>query len=166
MPTLWLRPLDHPTTLLAVAIVAGAGLLALSYVLGTVNRWREGGATHALVAISGLAGTGLYLGLGVVGLGWSRHSLVFEALGGVLAVAGLGLGFVGLFAEAGGRAEGVVQAGVELFDAVVRIGTNTVSFARLAAFGHPCRIVHDRVECDERSVARVLLYCLLPWWCS
>jgi V/A-type H+-transporting ATPase subunit I len=29
----------------------------------------------------------------------------------------------------------VVQAGVEMFDVVVRIGTNTVSFARLAAFG-------------------------------
>ena len=28
-----------------------------------------------------------------------------------------------------------MQAGVELFDAVVRLGTNTVSFARLAAFG-------------------------------
>ena len=135
VPTLWLRPLDHPTTLLAVAIVAGAGLLAISYGLGTVNRWREGGATHALVATSGLAGAGLYLGLAVVGLGWYRHSLVFEAVGGVLAVAGLGLGFLGLLAEAGGRLEGAVQAGVELFDAVVRIGTNTVSFARLAAFG-------------------------------
>jgi len=135
VPTLWLRPLDHPTTLLAVAIAAGAGLLAVSYGLGTVNRWREGGATHALVATSGLAGAGLYLGLAVVGLGWYRHSLVLEAGGGVLAVAGLGLGFLGLFAEAGGRAEGMVQAGVELFDAVVRIGTNTVSFARLAAFG-------------------------------
>jgi len=135
VPTLWLRPLDRPTTLLAVAIAAGASLLAVSYGLGTVNRWREGGATHALVATSGLAGAGLYLGLAVVGLGWYRHSLIVEAVGGGLAAAGLGLGFLGLFSEAGGRAEGVVQAGVELFDAVVRIGTNTVSFARLAAFG-------------------------------
>jgi V/A-type H+-transporting ATPase subunit I len=30
---------------------------------------------------------------------------------------------------------GVAQIGVQLFDIVVRIGTNTVSFARLAAFG-------------------------------
>ncbi len=135
VPTLWLRPLDHPTTLLAVAIAAGAGLLAVSYGLGTVNRWREGGATRALVATSGLAGVGLYLGLAVVGLGWYRHVLAWEVVGGVLAAAGLGLGFLGLLAEAGGRAEGVVQAGVELFDVVVRVGTNTMSFARLAAFG-------------------------------
>ena len=116
-------------------MAAGAGLLAVSYVLGTMNRWREGGATHALVAVSGLAGAGLYLGLAVVGLGWYRHSVLAQVAGAVLAVAGLGLGFLGLLAEAGGRAEGVVQAGVELFDAVVRIATNTVSFARLAAFG-------------------------------
>jgi V/A-type H+-transporting ATPase subunit I len=135
VPTLWLRPLDHPTTLLAVAIAAGAGLLAFSYVLGTVNRWREGGASRALVAISGLAGGGLYLGLAVVGIAWYVHSVGAEAAGGVLAAAGFGLGFLGLYTEAGGRAEGAVQAGVELFDAVVRIGTNTVSFARLAAFG-------------------------------
>jgi len=135
VPTLWLEPLDRPTTLLAVAIAAGAGLLAVSYGLGTVNRWREGGATRALVATSGLAGAGLYVGLAVVGLGWYRHSLVAEVAGGMLVLGGLVLGFLGLYVEAGGRASGVVQAGVELFDAVVRVGTNTVSFARLAAFG-------------------------------
>jgi len=135
VPTLWLRPLDHPTTLLAVAIAAGAGLLAVSYGLGTINRWREGGVANALLAVSGLAGTSLYLGLAVVGIGWYRHLIVAEAVGGAFALAGLGFGFLGLYVAAGGRAEGVVQAGVELFDAVVRIGTNTVSFARLAAFG-------------------------------
>ena len=135
VPTLWQKPLDDPTKLLAVAIAAGAGLLALSYGLGTVNRWREGGASRALVATSGMAGASLYVGLAVVGLGWYWHLLAVEAAGGVLAVTGLGLGFLGLYEEAGGRASGVMQAGVELFDAVVRIGTNTISFARLAAFG-------------------------------
>ena len=43
VPTLWKAPLDDPTTLLAVAIVIGAALLAVAYALGTVNRWREGG---------------------------------------------------------------------------------------------------------------------------
>jgi V/A-type H+-transporting ATPase subunit I len=132
---LWLSPLDHPTTLLAVGIAAGAGLLAVSYALGTVNRWREGGPVRALVATSGLAGAALYLGIAVVGLGWYRHSSVVVTLGAALVVAGLGFGFFGCYAEAGGRGTGVAQAGVEMFDAVLRIGTNTVSFARLAAFG-------------------------------
>jgi V/A-type H+-transporting ATPase subunit I len=135
VPTLWARPLDHATTLLYLSIAAGAVLLAVSYVLGTVNRWREGGAAHALVALSGLAGAALYVGLALVALGWYRHVAAVAVTGGVLAAGGLTLGFLGLFAEAGGRAGGAVQAGVEMFDGVVRLGTNTVSLARLAAFG-------------------------------
>ena len=48
---------------------------------------------------------------------------------------GLALAYLGLLAAAGGGGAGAAQAGVELFDSVVRLGTNVVSFARLAAFG-------------------------------
>ena len=135
VPTLWLRPLDNATTLLAVSIGVGFALLACSYVLGSVNRFREGGAVRSLVALSGLAGGSLYLGLALVGAGWYEHSSTLALAGVALALAGLALGFVGLFVEAGGRAGGALQAGIELFDSVIRLGTNTVSFARLAAFG-------------------------------
>lgn len=135
VPVLWLRPLANATELLAVAVAAGAGLLAVSYVLGTVNRWREGGVGNALLAVSGAAGIAMYLGIGVVGLGWYRHLDPLMLVGGVLAGAGGILGFAGFFAQSAGSTGGAVQAGVEMFDAVVRLGTNTVSFARLAAFG-------------------------------
>ncbi len=131
VPTLWLSPLDHPTTLLAVAVAVGGALLAVAYVLGTANRWREGGPMRALVATSGLAGAAIYTGLGVIGLGWYVHSAVALVVGGVVGSTGLILGLLGCYAESGRAA----QAAVELFDAVVRIGTNTISFARLAAFG-------------------------------
>jgi V/A-type H+-transporting ATPase subunit I len=45
------------------------------------------------------------------------------------------LAYVGFIANAGGSAAGLTQATVELFDMVLRLGTNVVSFARLAAFG-------------------------------
>jgi len=135
VPTLWLSPLNAPTTLLAVAVAVGAALLALSYVLATINRLREGGLTRAVFAVAGLAGAGLYLGLALIGLGWYRHLASVEVAGAVLSFLCLVLAFAGLHAEAGGRAAGIPQAGVELFDAVLRLGTNTVSFARLAAFG-------------------------------
>ncbi|HTS15273.1 MAG TPA: V-type ATPase 116kDa subunit family protein [Candidatus Sulfotelmatobacter sp.] len=135
VPTLWIAPVDHATTLLAVALAVGAVLLGVSYVLGTVNRWREAGAARALVALSGGAGGLLFLGLVLVAGGWVLHLGALPIAGVVIAATGLVLGFLGLFAEAGGRAAGAAQAGVELFDGIVRIGTNTVSFARLAAFG-------------------------------
>jgi V/A-type H+/Na+-transporting ATPase subunit I len=134
-PTLWLSPLDHATTLLAVAVAAGAGLIAVAYGLGTVNRWREGGAASALVATSGGAGVILYAGIGVVGLGWYKHVPEVLVGGALLAVAGLILGFIGCYSETTRGIGGAGEAGIELFDAVLRIGTNTVSFARLAAFG-------------------------------
>jgi V/A-type H+-transporting ATPase subunit I len=135
VPTLWLRPLDHATTLLAVSIAIGAVLLAVSYTLGAVNRFREGGITRSLVALSGIAGAALYLGLGVVGAGWYWHRSAIVLVGTALAALALALSFVGLFAEAGARAAAALEAGVELFDGLLRLGTNTVSFARLAAFG-------------------------------
>jgi V/A-type H+-transporting ATPase subunit I len=133
-PVLWLRPLDHPTTLLAVAIAIGATLLAAAYVLATINRWREAGPPRAMVAMAGGAGAAVYLGLAVVVFGWYTGNVAVAAIGGVVAVAGLALGYRGCLAEASGPGR-TIQAAVELFDSVIRIGSNTVSFARLAAFG-------------------------------
>ncbi len=135
VPTLWLRPLDHAMTLLAVSVAIGAVLLACSYVLGAFNRFHEGGMTRSLVALSGIAGGALYLGFALVGAGWYLHHSIVALAGAVLVAVALALSFLGLFAESGGRASGALEAGVELFDAVLRLGTNTISFARLAAFG-------------------------------
>jgi V/A-type H+/Na+-transporting ATPase subunit I len=135
LPTLWLNPLDQPISLLLAAVAVGAVLLAGAYGLGTVNRWREGGWPAALYAPSGVAGTAVFLGFGVAAGGWYyRHDLLL-AVGATVAVAGLALAFTGLLAEAGGSGTGLVQASVELFDLVIRLGSNVVSFARLAAFG-------------------------------
>jgi len=135
LPVLWINPLEEPILLLEVAIGVGACLLAGSYVLGTVNRWREGGWRLALVAASGIAGIAVFLGIGLLALGayLAVDWLVWTAV--VIGVGGLVLTFVGLFAAAGGGAAGAAEASVELFNGVMRLGTNIVSFARLAAFG-------------------------------
>jgi V/A-type H+-transporting ATPase subunit I len=135
LPVLWLSPLVEPVRLMAAAVGFGAVLLALAYVAGTVNRWREGGPGSALYAASGGAGLALFLGLGLGGMGLYTHHHVLALAGAVLAAAGLALAAVGLFRATAGGMGGVAQIGVQLFDIVVRIGTNTVSFARLAAFG-------------------------------
>ncbi len=135
VPVLWLRPLSEPLTLLAAAVAVGAVLLAGAYALGMVNRWREGGLPVALYAPTGIAGTAVFLGLGAAAGGLYVGDDVLLSVGAAVALAGLGLAFAGFIAEAGGGGAGIAQASVELFDLVIRLGSNVVSFARLAAFG-------------------------------
>ncbi|WP_263730601.1 V-type ATPase 116kDa subunit family protein [Cellulomonas sp. SG140] len=135
VPVIWLSPLENAVTLLLVAIAVGALLLAGAYALGSVNRFREGGWRRAVYAPSGLAGASLFLGLGMLAGGLYLHLTALTAAGAVVAVAALVVGYVGLLAAAGGGAAGASQAMVELVDLVVRLGSNLVSFARLAAFG-------------------------------
>jgi len=135
LPVVWLKPLEQPVLLLEVAIGVGALLLSVAYAIGTVNRWREGGWRVALVAPAGFAGLVLFLGLGLVLLGSYLGTGLLVSMGVAVALGGLVLAYVGLLAAAGGGGTGAVQAGIELFDGVVRLGTNVISFARLAAFG-------------------------------
>jgi V/A-type H+-transporting ATPase subunit I len=135
VPALWLDPLDSPVTLLLTAAGIGALMLAGAYALGVINRWREGGWASALYAPSGVAGTALFLGAGLVTGGWYFRQDLMLVAGGFVALAGLALAGAGFVAESGGGGAGWTQAVVELFDLVVRIGSNVVSFARLAAFG-------------------------------
>ncbi len=135
LPVLWLAPLDQPITLLVAALGAGAILLAGAYAIGTANRWREGGWPLALYDPSGVAGASVFAGAGTVLAGIRFELPLLVAVGGVLAATGLILAFIGFSVGAGGGGTAVIQATVELFDLVVRLGANVVSFARLAAFG-------------------------------
>jgi V/A-type H+-transporting ATPase subunit I len=135
LPALWLRPLAQPVELLVTGVAIGAVLLACAYALGTVNRFREGGWRRAVYAPSGLAGAALFLGLAALAEGLYADTTWMVAIGTMVATAGLVAAYIGMLVAAGGGAAGVVQAAVELFDLVVRLGSNVVSFARLAAFG-------------------------------
>lgn len=135
IPALWLKPLENPVALLGAGVAVGALLLAGAYALGSVNRFREGGWRAAVYAPSGLAGAALFLGLGAVAGGVYLGTAWLALLGGAVALAGTATAFAGLLASAGGGAAGAAEAGVGLFDLVLRLGSNLVSFARLAAFG-------------------------------
>lgn len=160
VPTLWIAPLADPLTLMAAAIAIGAALLAVSYGLGSVNRWREGGFASALVALPGIAGIALYAGLALVGVGWFLHRGAIGAIGTLMTAGGVALSFVGLYTAAGGRLGGAIEAGIELFDGVVRLGANTISFARLAAFG----LTHAALEGIVWSATAALWNHGALWW--
>ncbi|USX53933.1 V-type ATPase 116kDa subunit family protein [Lentzea sp. HUAS12] len=135
VPVLWLDPLDDPVRLLGAGVAAGAVLLAAAYTVAIVNRWREGGTRLAVYASSGVAGAALFLGIAGIAGGLLLSADPLAVTGAVVAVMGLVLAGIGFAAASGGGAAGWVQAAVELFDIVIRTGSNLVSFARLAAFG-------------------------------
>ena len=135
VPVVWLEPLEEPDRLLVAGVVVGAVLLAVTYVLASVDRWREGGMARALYASSGLAGALVFAGAAVVVGGLvSSQRLVWRA-GVAVALIGVLLTVVGLIAEVGRTATALLQVVIELFDVMLRLGSNLVSFARLAAFG-------------------------------
>ena len=134
LPTLWLEPLDSPTRLLGVAIVAGVGLLATSYVIGIVNRYREGGALLALTADSGVPGLLLLGGGSVVALGAFTHATTLEPAGLVIIAVAVVPLLLGLRAAAGSGPTAVLEVLIGLLDELLRLFSNVFSFARLAAF--------------------------------
>jgi V/A-type H+/Na+-transporting ATPase subunit I len=135
VPVLWLEPLANPVPLLLAGLGVGAFLLAGAYAIGTINRVREGGWGYALYARSGIAGSMLFLAVGLLVWGLGTGTGLLTATAAVIAPGALVFIFIGLFVEAGGGATAAFQAGIELVDTVIRLGSNLVSFARLAAFG-------------------------------
>ncbi|WP_225728966.1 MULTISPECIES: V-type ATPase 116kDa subunit family protein [unclassified Nocardia] len=135
LSVLWLDPIDDPVRLMVAAVGVGAALLAFAYGIGTVNRWREGGIRAALYATSGIAGATTFLGLGTTTWGVLAHTIGLLIAGATSTVIGLALSVIGMFTESGGGATGIARSGIGVFDLVLRIGANLVSFARLAAFG-------------------------------
>ncbi|MGZ4422220.1 MAG: V-type ATPase 116kDa subunit family protein [Gaiellaceae bacterium] len=152
VPRLWLDPLDRPVPLLLVALAAGAGLLVVSYLFGIVNRWRESGLEVALLDQSGVAGLTLFVGAAIFAGGLYWHLLAVEIIGGALAGVGLALLGLGLMLQAGVGAAAATQAGIELVDAVIRLGSNLISFSRLAAFG----LMHAALGAVVFDAARAL----------
>jgi V/A-type H+-transporting ATPase subunit I len=168
LPVIWLDPLTEPVPMLLAAVGVGAVLLAGAYALGTANRVREGGWAHALYARTGVAGSLLFVALGLLAAGLWLGPSWLVVISALVATAGLVLSFVGLLAAGGGGGAGVVQAVVELVDLVIRLGSNLVSFARLAAFGLTHAALGALVwqgttalwQPDARAVAAVLVFVL------
>lgn len=135
LPALWLAPLEQPTRLLVVSIVAGAVLLAGVELIAIVNRWREGGALLALTAGTGVPGLALLSGAGLLAVGHVAHLGVLQSAGLALAVISMIPLALGLRAASGSGPTAVGEVAIGCFDAVIRLISNVFSFARLAAFG-------------------------------
>lgn len=153
VPAVWLVPSEQPIVLLIAGLIVGSVLLGLSYTIGMVNRWREGGPGMLMYASSGIAGASLYAGAAAIVAGAALGVGVVQAAGIAVAVIGLALLFVGFLAASGRGLAGFTEAFVELVDTVIRTASNAVSFVRLAAFGLTHAIIGGIVWAATSAVA-------------
>jgi V/A-type H+-transporting ATPase subunit I len=124
IPALWLHPLEHPLTVLAVPLAFAVLLLSLGQLLAGFGALAAGRLGHWLAVDAGL----LLLYLGLVGM---------------LALPGMGTGWLALLGLAwyvGGsywlahRLLGALAALGHLAESGLQLLTNTLSFARVGAF--------------------------------
>jgi V/A-type H+-transporting ATPase subunit I len=119
---LWLAPLDHPLPILLVPLYGGAALLTVGLWLNALEAWWRGEFATWLATDAGYVAA--YLGL-LAG--------VFTPLGFVVA----GVGAAAFCVGHGWQRRSVraaLVASAELFERLLQILINTLSFARVGAF--------------------------------
>jgi V/A-type H+-transporting ATPase subunit I len=147
IPALWLHPLEHPLTVLAVPLVFAVGLMSLGQLLaglgalyaGRIRRWLAVDAGFLLLYL----GVVLLLAAPDLGAGW-------------LVWIGLGWYLIGSYVVAH-RLIGALAALGHLVESGLQLLTNTLSFARVGAFA----LAHAAL-----SAALVTMTAAVPWWAA
>ncbi len=146
LPTLWVKPFDSINTILLTAVVVGVVMLLAAYGYSIINKLRAGDIKEGWFGKNGVAGLILYLSiLGAVlsGMGFIPGA---SGLTVPLAVLAVILVFLVLFREPiantikkralydTSAGDYYVEAGFELFEMLLGMLSNTLSFIRVGAF--------------------------------
>ncbi|MGC9469300.1 MAG: V-type ATP synthase subunit I [Anaerolineae bacterium] len=144
VPALWLRPLERTTDVLVVAIVFGIATLTLGMLYNVLRAVLEGGWGEILFSRNGVAGILFYLSL--VGLGASflgvdlpmSTSLLLPILiagGALVALAEILEPLTkGESIQKGAVGMAAVEGLFELFETLLSLISNTLSYVRMGAF--------------------------------
>ena len=144
LPALWMRPIENIMTILIIAIVGGLILLSLGFLLSIYNSYIARDWGKLLLDHNGVAGLVLYWSLlGLVGGAFLKipiPSIVFV----ITAIIGA---VIVMFSEAlkhlmegyhpiieGGIGTYAIQAFFELFETVIGMLSNSLSYVRVGAF--------------------------------
>jgi V/A-type H+-transporting ATPase subunit I len=142
---LWMNPIHNILTILMVAIGAGIVMLIIAFLLSILNSILARDWPHLLFGHTGIAGFLLYISfLGLIGTLAVKllpiPPIVFIVLG---IISGLAVMFSEVFINLmegnrplieGGLGTYFIQAPMELFEAVISMLSNSLSFVRVGAF--------------------------------
>lgn len=146
LPALWVKPFDEINTVLLTAVVLGVVMLLAAYAYSIINKLHVGDIKEGVFGKNGVAGLVLYISL---------LALVLLALGilpgpqmliPILAVLAVALVFLVLIREPlvntikkrkrydTSAGDYYVESGFELFEMLLAMLSNTLSFIRVGAF--------------------------------
>ena len=143
----WLRPFEEINSILFVAIGIGIGMLFVAYVYSIINKLRQHEIKEGVFGKNGICGFALYASLlaivGINAVGFEGAKVLTPILG-ILAVL---LVFVVLIREPLANylqkhnhlyeeepSAYYIESGFELFEMLLGMFSNTVSFIRIGAF--------------------------------
>ena len=146
LPTLWVRPFENINTVLLTAVVLGVVMLFIAYLYSIINKLRAGDIKEGLFGKNGIAGFVLYISILLCALcatGIIPGASAFTPFLAVLAVALVILVLLRepiantirkrkLYDTSAG--DYYVESGFELFEMLLAMLSNTLSFIRVGAF--------------------------------
>lgn len=146
LPTLWVRPFENINTVLLTAVVIGVVMLFIAYLYSIINKLRAGDIKEGLFGKNGIAGFVLYISILLCALcatGIIPGGSAFTPFLAVLAVALVILVLLRepiantirkrkLYDTSAG--DYYVESGFELFEMLLAMLSNTLSFIRVGAF--------------------------------
>lgn len=144
--TLWVRPFENINTVLLTAVVLGVVMLFIAYLYSIINKLRAGDIKEGLFGKNGIAGFVLYISILLCALcatGIIPGGSAFTPFLAVLAVALVILVLLRepiantirkrkLYDTSAG--DYYVESGFELFEMLLAMLSNTLSFIRVGAF--------------------------------
>lgn len=141
---LWISPIHNILQILMVAIGAGVVLLVIAFLLSILNGFLSRDWGHLLFGHTGIAGFLLYVSLlGLAAGAFIKLPIPSTAFIILAAISGLAVMLSEVFINLveghrplieGGLGTYFIQAPVELFEAVISLLSNSLSFVRVGAF--------------------------------
>jgi V/A-type H+-transporting ATPase subunit I len=145
LPALWIRPMANIMQILIITIVAGVVLLSTAFLIGILNAWMVRDWGRLLFGHNGIAGLVLYwslLGLvvGTFAQRFSIPSLVFVVPAIISGLAVMLSDLLDRLVEGrrplieGSVGTYVIQTFFELFETLISLLSNSLSYVRVGAF--------------------------------
>ena len=145
LPALWLRPMENIMTILIITVIGGVVILNLAYLINFINAWSARDWGRLLFGSTGLSGFLLYWAM--IGLAASllQKNIPLPSLPFIIlaVIAGLLVTFSDLLRNLlenkrplieGGLATYAIQVFFELFETVISLFSNSLSYVRVGAF--------------------------------